>query len=135
VLHRLVDFGSATGVSGCLFGGFASGADPAAGGGEGDAGEGGEDWWGGDEASECVLVDAALDARAAQQARAGLAGAFAAVDADRSGALDADEVLRSLRAAGARPDPAEGRRLVAKYDLDGDGAPAGGGGGGGGGGA
>ena len=114
-LHRLVDFGSATGVSGCLFGGFAAGAEPAA---EGDE----EDVPGADEASECALEDSAMDGPGGQRARAGMAGAFAAVDADRSGKLDADELLRSLRAAGARPDPAEGRRLVAKYDLDGDGA-------------
>ena len=56
------------------------------------------------------------------EAEAAAAATFAAVDADKSGKLDLEELLRALAAAGDDADRAEVEALFKRLDVNGDGA-------------
>ena len=55
------------------------------------------------------------------EAEAAAAATFAAVDADKSGKLDLEELLRALAAAGDDADRAEVEALFKRLDVNGDG--------------
>ena len=58
-----------------------------------------------------------------QEEEAAAAAAFAAVDADKSGKLDLEELLSALAAAGDVADRAEVEALFKRLDVNGDGDP------------
>ena len=63
-----------------------------------------------------------LEAELEPEAEAAAAATFAAVDADKSGKLDLEELVSALAAAGDAADRAEVEALFKRLDVNGDGA-------------
>jgi len=92
--YRLIDFGSATGVAGCLFGDFAGEKDD----------------------DVCTLEQWGEDTMIK------LRSVFRSVDRGQDGSISPSELYQCFRAVGVRPTSEDMDRFISKYDTNEDGS-------------